>query len=97
MTVQNTDRDQANLSDGTLFFWGEYESIDWEQVHAGEASILYTSLPATSLLLVHLVSQQSVDFAKGVQFRPSACLLLLLPQGLDQESTPLPQHQEMGS
>lgn len=35
VTVQNTDRDQANLSDGTLFFWGEYESIDWEQVHAG--------------------------------------------------------------
>lgn len=100
VTVQNTECGETNLSDVSLFFWGEYESIDWEQVHTGEASILYTFLPATNLLLVHLISgfsMQSVYFAMFLQFRPTACLLLLFPQGLDQESTPLPQHQEMGS
>ena len=66
VTVQNTECGESNLSGVSLFFWGEYESINWEQVHTGEASVLYTCLPATNLLLVHLISgfsTQSVYFA----------------------------------
>lgn len=40
VTVQNTDCNGAAVADSSLFYWGEYETIDWQQVHAGEASIL---------------------------------------------------------
>lgn len=39
MTDQNTECDENAVSDGGLFYWGEYETIDWERVHAGEASL----------------------------------------------------------
>lgn len=94
VTVQNTDCAGAAAADDSLFYWGEYETIDWEQVHAGEASVLCIFPP---IHLVLVPSQYSVDFVIVVQLRPTACLLLLLPKGLDQKSTPMPQHQEVGS
>ncbi|KAL3156286.1 hypothetical protein ABBQ32_012558 [Trebouxia sp. C0010 RCD-2024] len=36
VTVQNTDCDGAIIIDNDLFYWGEYEGIDWERVHAGQ-------------------------------------------------------------
>lgn len=36
VSVHTTDSDAATIQDDSLFYWGEYESIDWEQVHAGE-------------------------------------------------------------
>lgn len=47
VTVQNTECDDAAAADDSLFYWGEYETIDWEQVHAGEASILCISSTLT--------------------------------------------------
>lgn len=38
VTVQNIDGDGDTRND-SLFYWGEYEGIDWEQVHAGEVNI----------------------------------------------------------
>lgn len=55
VTVQHTECDDVAVQDGSLFFWGEYETIDWEQVHAGEASILCvlaTYTPGLSFITV---------------------------------------------
>lgn len=38
VTVQTTDCDGETIKDNDLFYWGEYEGIDWERVHAGEAN-----------------------------------------------------------
>ncbi|KAL3152686.1 hypothetical protein ABBQ38_012281 [Trebouxia sp. C0009 RCD-2024] len=36
VTVQTTDCDGETIKDNDLFYWGEYEGIDWERVHAGQ-------------------------------------------------------------
>lgn len=37
MTTADTASDAPIVSTDYLFFWGEYELIDWEKVHAGES------------------------------------------------------------
>lgn len=69
--TESTAEDAVVCSGGddSLFYWGEYEGIDWEKVHSGELTASNTQLwlsPASSQLRASCHGHQDVQGTKCV-------------------------------
>ena len=45
VTTADLTLDTLDISPDALFYWGEYEQIDWEKVHAGESKTCTANMP----------------------------------------------------
>lgn len=43
--TESSDEASSNpIHDESLFYWGEYEGIDWEQVHSAQANSMHAAI-----------------------------------------------------